>query len=367
MGDIKIWTIVFLCISAQGFFLSFLLALRKNKSQKRVDYFLSAFIALFSLIMVFWVGHWNDVFDEYSILTFIYRPIPLLLGPLLFFYVKSFFGKVNMKDTIHLGPFILVSLYFSPVYLKYNTSEDIYSLLWNWENFGSFFSTLNTISILFYSAYLFYFHTIKSKSKLIKIKIETLKLLRLMITFFSIFSFVALLNLWIRMTQSNHPIVLDFAMSLLISLFIYSIGYLGFNASNFMQIFDKNFSKMYSSSTLKANDADLLLSHLISHIEEHRSYLNEDYKIGQLSIETNISSHHISELLNKYYKKSFSDVINGYRIEEAKKLLISENNRNKKVASIGYDVGFNSPSTFYSWFKKITGTSPGDFQKKHLH
>lgn len=132
-----------------------------------------------------------------------------------------------------------------------------------------------------------------------------------------------------------------------------------------MGIMEKNFSNTYSSSRLSADDAQVLLADLITHLEQHRYYLKEDYKIGQLSIETNISSHHISELLNKYYKKSFSDVINGYRIEEAKKLLVSKNYRHKKVSSVGFDVGFKSPSTFYTWFKKITGTSPANYQKEN--
>ncbi len=117
MGNLKIWTIIFLCIAVQGFFLSFLIATRKNQSNKQIDFFLSAFIVVFSIIMLFWVGHWNDSFNEYSIFTYIYRPIPLLLVPFLFYYVKRFFGKVILKDVIYLVPFILIVLYFLPVYL----------------------------------------------------------------------------------------------------------------------------------------------------------------------------------------------------------------------------------------------------------
>ncbi len=117
MGNLKIWTIIFLCIAVQGFFLSFLIATRKNQSNKQIDFFLSAFIVVFSIIMLFWVGHWNDLFNEYSIFTYIYRPIPLLLVPFLFYYVKRFFGKVILKDVIYLVPFILIVLYFLPVYL----------------------------------------------------------------------------------------------------------------------------------------------------------------------------------------------------------------------------------------------------------
>ncbi|NER13482.1 helix-turn-helix domain-containing protein [Leptobacterium flavescens] len=366
METVKLWTILFLCIAIQGFFLSFLIATRKNRPHKRADLFLSAFIGLFSTIMLFWVGHWNKLFDAYHILSFIYRPIPLLIGPFLFYYVKSFFEKTDRRDLLHLLPFMIVSAYFLPVYLNYSYSPDIHSLLWKWEALGSFINSANTISILFYSVYLYAYY--RSKNKLLTRELRTarLKLLRLIIIFFGIFSVIALANLWIRMTLSNHPIITDFIMSLLISFFIYTIGYLGFNNSALMRVFDKELPAMYSSSKLKANDADLLLSKLIGYLEQQQPYLKEGYKISELSSETDIPSHHISELLNKYHRKSFSDVINEYRIREAKKLLLSDHYRNTKVSAVGFDVGFNSPSTFYSWFKKITGTSPASYQKEGL-
>ncbi len=364
MGNVKIWTILFLCVAVQGFFLSFLILSRRGNGNKGVDFFLSSFVALFSLIMLFWVGHWNQLFDESSILTFIYRPIPLLLGPLLFFYVKSFFEKAVVKDLLHCIPFILVGAYFLPVYLSSNTVQPIHGLLWKWHLLGSFINTLNTMSILFYSSYLLLFFKSRNKSTGVKIRGGTKKALWSITIFFGGFSLVAFANLLIRLTQSNHPIILDFVMALFISLFIYAIGYLGFNIPALIQVFDKKASALYSSSRLSTEDAHTLLSHLISHLEKHRPYLKEDYKIGQLARETNISSHHISEILNKYHEKSFSDLINEYRIEEAKKLLLSEGYRYKKVSAIGFDVGYSSPSTFHSWFKKITGTSPASFQKK---
>lgn len=366
MENVKLWTILFLCIAIQGFFLSFLIASRKNKNNKKIDFFLSSFIALFSIIMLFWVGHWNKLFDEYHILSFIYRPIPLLLGPFLFYHIKSFFEKISAKDLVHFIPFIIVSIYFLPIYLNYTNSQNSHNLLWKWDLLSSYINSINTISITFYSMYLFVYYKTQRKTYAQNVNANTLKLLKMIIVFFSIFSIVAIINLWVRLTLSNHPIVIDFILSLLISLFIYTIGYLGFNNTALMQALDKKLLTMYSSSKLQATDANLLLSKLILYLEKHQPYLKEGYKIGELSFETNIPSHHISELLNKYHKKSFSDVINEYRIEEAKKLLLSDYYDNKKVSTVGFDVGFNSPSTFYLWFKKITGTSPASYQKNNF-
>lgn len=363
MTGFKLWTVLFLCVSTQGFFLSFLIASRKRSGSKRINFYLSAFIGIFSLIMLFWVAHWNDLFDAYDITTFIYRPIPLLLGPFLFFYIKSFFERVNVRDGFHLIPFIVLTSYFMPAYFHFDSNQNLHELLWAWDIWSPIVLTLNTVSILFYTTYLFLFFDKKRKSATPHMKTETLKLIRTMIIFFGIFSFAALINLWIRMTWPNHPILFDIILSGLISIFIYFIGYLGFNSPKLMLSVEKNFAGMYSSSGLKATDADHLISVLITHLEKDRPYLAEDYKISQLSSETNISSHHISELLNKYLKKNFSNVINSYRIDAAKEILRSEDFSHKKISSVGFEVGFSSPSTFYSWFKKLTGTSPAEYHK----
>lgn len=39
---------------------------------------------------------------------------------------------------------------------------------------------------------------------------------------------------------------------------------------------------------------------------------------------------------------------------------------NKKIESIPYNAGLNTPSAFYSAFKKTTGINPTEYQKKYL-
>jgi len=59
--------------------------------------------------------------------------------------------------------------------------------------------------------------------------------------------------------------------------------------------------------------------------------------------------------------------VNHYRVEEAKQLLLEPAKEDHKIASIAYDAGFNSLSTFNDVFKKITGTTPSQFRKEEHH
>jgi YesN/AraC family two-component response regulator len=66
----------------------------------------------------------------------------------------------------------------------------------------------------------------------------------------------------------------------------------------------------------------------------------------------------------RYFKKStkltYTDFVNQYRINHAKKLLMQDAN----VTEACYEVGFESLSYFNKIFKKITGENPSTFRKR---
>ena len=72
---------------------------------------------------------------------------------------------------------------------------------------------------------------------------------------------------------------------------------------------------------------------------------------------------HLSQVLNEGLQRSFYDFINYYRVEEAKHLLADPKRTEHKIASIAYDAGFNSLSTFNDIFKKNAGITPSQYRK----
>lgn len=99
-------------------------------------------------------------------------------------------------------------------------------------------------------------------------------------------------------------------------------------------------------------------------IKHKMLFKNPDIKLSDIAKELNILPHTLSQFLNENLNKSFSLFINEYRIEEAKCLLVSDHNHT--IEAIGYDSGFNSKSTFFTSFKKITGTTPSKYRAQKL-
>ena len=64
---------------------------------------------------------------------------------------------------------------------------------------------------------------------------------------------------------------------------------------------------------------------------------------------------------NTVYEKGFAHFINEKRVERAKKLLV--NNHHLSLEGIGYEAGFNSKSSFFATFKKLTGQTPAQYKR----
>jgi AraC-like DNA-binding protein len=109
----------------------------------------------------------------------------------------------------------------------------------------------------------------------------------------------------------------------------------------------------------------LILSQKLEKIMiEKELYKDPNLSLRDLSKEVNMSSHQLSQFLNTNLGKNFTSYINEFRINNACEIIASNNKLT--LESVGYDVGFNSKSTFFAAFKKHTGTTPLNYQLQFL-
>jgi len=118
----------------------------------------------------------------------------------------------------------------------------------------------------------------------------------------------------------------------------------------------------YANKKIADEHAAGLIHKLEQLIQEQALYKDPNLKLNDLSKKMNISGHQLSQLLNDNLHKSFSTYINEYRIDEACKMIIAQ--PNLTLEAIGYEVGFNSKSTFYTTFKKLKHTTPMLYKEK---
>lgn len=120
-------------------------------------------------------------------------------------------------------------------------------------------------------------------------------------------------------------------------------------------------SSKYSNRKIASAEAKNLSAQLNHLMEHEKMYTNADLKLSDVAGKMNVLPHTLSQLINDNLGKSFTSLINEYRVREAKNLI--QSNDQIKLEAVGYDCGFNSKSTFYSAFKKITNTTPAKYKE----
>ena len=101
---------------------------------------------------------------------------------------------------------------------------------------------------------------------------------------------------------------------------------------------------------------------LMTFMQDKKPYLQENCSIQTVSEQTGISVHHLSNILNQRFEKSFPDFINEYRINEAIRILNSDQSSKMTLEAIGYECGFGSKSSFNKAFKKLTSSTPSIYR-----
>jgi len=99
---------------------------------------------------------------------------------------------------------------------------------------------------------------------------------------------------------------------------------------------------------------------LIRLLKEEHIYLNPDLTVIDVVKKLGTNTKYFSAMLHNDMHTSFCTLINEYRIEKAKELLQTTND---KIENIGMLCGFNSRQSFCRAFSKITGKKPTEFRK----
>lgn len=104
----------------------------------------------------------------------------------------------------------------------------------------------------------------------------------------------------------------------------------------------------------------LVLNKALTYMEEH---LHEPLKRDDVARHVGMSPGHFSKIMTERLGRSFTELLNQYRINRAK-YLITRSGYN--LTAIALECGFFDQSHLSRTFRKSTGLSPGNYRKKML-
>lgn len=99
-------------------------------------------------------------------------------------------------------------------------------------------------------------------------------------------------------------------------------------------------------------------------IHEDKLYLESNINLERFAEQISLKPRDVSAILKMHYQSNFFEFINRYRVEEAKRLLIAPEFKDETILEIIYKSGFNSPSAFHRFFKRMVGITPTEFRQR---
>jgi len=104
---------------------------------------------------------------------------------------------------------------------------------------------------------------------------------------------------------------------------------------------------------------------VINKMVNEKLYQKKDLSLPDLAQALGLSIHHTSYVINQGFGQNFYQLVNQYRVEESKRLLLDPALRHLNLIGISERAGFSSKTTFNTTFKKVTGLTPTQFMQQN--
>ncbi len=366
----------------QGLILAYVF-LSHTKGSNRSNLFLGILILAMSVVISdVWLGYTNYMFRVLWLVDFS-EPLNLLIAPAAFLYTRTGVDqRVPKRAWLHFIPsiaylaYMCLLIYPQGLAFKYNS------------NIGSFHPELERIAAARYgSDWMFYpkwhINDLTFASMVIYSIASFIFLIRAFrkreISFFTgekssltwfrdmslQLTFLVLVFFIVRISFPHD--LGDHIIAAFISLIIYVTSFTVLRKSLFFHEPAERTTRKYEKSSLTQEIQSATLGKLQALMLTEKPFLDPGFSLPALSKRLGVSTHHLSQILNEELKQSFFDFLGAYRIQEAQQLLADEGNAYIKIEEIGQMVGYNSKSAFNAAFRKITGTTPSEYRKKHVN
>lgn len=358
--------------------LSFILLFKKNNTLTNKVLGMLVFIP--SIVLMVNPLLYSNYFSNYLLFVFLGFSITFLFGPLLLLYIHLVLGdtyQFKRKQLLHFFPLCMVAIYgiqinfqsdeyIEQIYLKIVSGEDLVTNLIYLAQFIHF-SVYIILSIRKVNLF-------KTKTYMSIIDKTNYKWLRFFITRLLYLNILLLVVYVVQMSFfPSYMMYSDLLATPLASSCFYPIMvYKSFsNRVPSQESFEKKGMKSKriqvseSASVINGEEYNEHIEELNSNkilvfLEVHKTFLNKDYTIFDLSKDLGYSQALVSSVINREMNMSFSKLINQFRIEESFQLL-KEKSQELTIEAISELAGFKSRASFYRAFKQVTGSTPSQY------
>ncbi|MGB0525530.1 MAG: helix-turn-helix domain-containing protein [Flammeovirgaceae bacterium] len=115
---------------------------------------------------------------------------------------------------------------------------------------------------------------------------------------------------------------------------------------------------------LNQEDSLLCFQKLSNYVAQRSPYLETSISLKDLAARMELPYSYLQQAINDHANGNYEEFINQFRVEKAKELLHAADYKGLPMLQISTDAGFNDLTKFDQVFKKQTGLTPIQYQKK---
>lgn len=386
-----------LYITILGFIVSFLLLINIKESN-RVNFFLFLFFFINNLYSL---AHYATIYSGsktmVAILLVNFTPLFLIVGPVLYFYVRGVLRddyRLSKKDFLHFIPAALLLINILPHLLS---SFDL-KLEYATRVLSSSAEILNSKNILVPNVFNFFIRPLigiiyvlvcirlmflkfkyekpeDKQSKLIFTWLSFLIFNTLIVyTSFQIFTLFSFQALDYKIAEIKGYYVLNISLIGLVMFnvsllffpnILYGLPQLDFVVPNKLRepMFPKSAKKATRSFEISSEKLELLHAKIEQYCLS-KPYLNPEFSLSTMSADTDIPVHHLSYYFNEHLNINFNAWKNDHKINYVIELIENGSNELLTLDALAKQAGFGSRTTFFNAFKQKMGLTPSEFLNK---
>jgi AraC-like DNA-binding protein len=389
-----------LAISIFTVFLSFLILVNNWKGNKNAVH-LSLFIIITA---IYGIAHYFVMYGESPFwLALFYNhftPLMLLLGPLLYFYIRGVIqdsAVISRWDLAHCIPAFIHTIGIIPYSLlpfddklqiaqRIIENVDIITTVdvnyWYSAKVSFLIRTLLLLVYILYSGLLVwnnYSSQVKDSSipkRQMQFSYRWIVIFLLIVTAITI-SYLALTIASIK-TKPSEILQESYPLYLLTGSAFCSISFILLLFPNILYGIPRRNKSKYEKKTVPAatnlwiptsienEPFEEIAYQLIDYLNQEKPYLDPNFSITDITIALKISQNHINYCINEVMQTKFSKLKSSLRVHYSIALLKKNLHNLHTIEAIGEQAGFKSRSKFYSAFKEITGLNPSEFVEREL-
>jgi AraC-like DNA-binding protein len=357
---------------AQGLFLGVIL-LRMKRGNRRAKRLLAVLLFVIS-VSVFIYAVVQPTNLKYYLPWLIGWSLPLifLYGPLYRFYVLALIDpafRLRPRHLLHLIPAAACTAFLLPFYLQepsskiaFLVSDPTFDLLHNPFTSTWLLAVVHVIVYIVVSKKPLYRYGRSIKRIFSNIDRINFRWLRIFIPFFSLGWYLILIATVIEAVFIRRFVISNY-IPVMVTACFFLFGYIGMLQHDSPPALpaEERKNPKYVKSTLDEKDSKRILASLHEYMTQKRPFLDPELTLPDLADRMGVNRNDLSQAINENTGSNFYDLVNGYRIEETKRLLTDPEKKNLTFLALALEAGFNSKATFNTAFRKHAGMTPSQF------